>query len=220
MEIGMSDDLLTSDLGTFGDLITVAAFDDSVSASLAMNRLQDAGVPAVLSHENAVTWFWYLSIAIGGIEVQVNAQDAKAARSLIEAHVQSTEPDADAKAEAGPGAEEMTGDEVPEFFTADPEAETKATNTSESDQEPPEEEPPLTQRERNADRAARAAVLGVVFFPLLLQLYALYLLLFRVFPSEETLDHRHKHRSILAGVLCFVVLVGSYLQWRLMAALP
>jgi hypothetical protein len=74
MVAGMNDDLLTSDIDTSSDLVTVATFDDSVSASLVMNRLKHAGLPAVLSHENAVTWFWYLSNAIGGIVVQVNSK--------------------------------------------------------------------------------------------------------------------------------------------------
>lgn len=151
----MSDDLLTSDFGTFGDLITVATFDDSVSASLALNRLKDAGMPAVLSHENAVTWFWYLSTAIGGIEVQVNAKDAETARSLIEEHVQITEADVDAKVGSGPGAEAMMGDEATEYFNSDPEAKTMATHNSKPDREP-QEEPPPTQRECNADRAVRS----------------------------------------------------------------
>ena len=213
----MSDDLLTSDIGTFGDLITVATFDDSVSASLAINRLKDAGMPAVLSHENAVTWFWYLSTAIGGIEVQVNAKDAETARSLIEEHVQITAADVDAKAGSGPGAEAMMGDEAPEYFNADPEAETQAAHNSD-----PTRSHRRNRRPRNASVTPigpRGAVLGIVFFPLPLQLYVLYLL-FRVFVSEESLDDRHRHRSIAAGVINFVVLVGSYLQWRLMTALP
>ncbi len=73
----MNDDLLTSDIDSSSDLVTVATFDDSVSASLVMNRLKHAGLPAVLSHENAVTWFWYLSNAIGGIVVQVNSKETE-----------------------------------------------------------------------------------------------------------------------------------------------
>jgi len=77
----MNDDLLTSDIDSSSDLITVATFDDSVSASLVMNRLKHAGLPAVLSHENAVTWFWYLSNAIGGIVVQVNSKETEVVTS-------------------------------------------------------------------------------------------------------------------------------------------
>src|SRR5271157_3428271 len=77
MVAGMNDDLLTSDIDTSSDLVTVGTFDDSVSASLVMNRLKHAGLPAVLSHENAVTWFWYLSNAIGGIVVQVNSKETE-----------------------------------------------------------------------------------------------------------------------------------------------
>jgi hypothetical protein len=219
MEAGMNDDLLTSDIDTSSDLLTVASFDDSVSASLVMNRLRRAGLPAVLSHENAVTWFWYLSNAIGGIEVQVNSKDAETARCLIEQHEQLTAADA-AAAEAGSETEteELTGDEVADLSTADAEAETAAVNTANTDQEPLDDEPLPTERERNADRAARGAVLGIMFLPL--QLYVLYLLLFRVFTSEENLDDRHKHKTIAAGVINFLVLVGSYLQWRLMTAMP
>ena len=106
----MKDDLLTSNIDSPGDLVTVATFDDSVSASLAMNRLKDGGLPAVLSHENAVTWFWYLSTAIGGIEVKVNSKDAETARCLIEQHEQLTAADAAAaEAGSGPEAEDMRG---------------------------------------------------------------------------------------------------------------
>ena len=62
----MNDELLTSDIDNSTDLVTVASFDDSVSASLVMNRLKHAGVPAVLSQETVVTWVWYLSHAVGG----------------------------------------------------------------------------------------------------------------------------------------------------------
>ena len=153
----MNDDLLTSDIDTSSDLVTVATFDDSVSASLVMNRLKHAGLPAVLSHENAVTWFWCLSNAIGGIEVQVNSKDAETARCLIEQHEQLTAADA-AAAEAGSEAEteELIGDDVADLSTAYAEAETEAANSPETHQEPQDDEPPPTERERNADRAARS----------------------------------------------------------------
>jgi hypothetical protein len=184
-----------------------------------MNRLKHAGLPAVLSHENAVTWFWYLSNAIGGIGVLVNSKDAEAARCLIEQHERLTAADA-AAAEAGSETEteELTGDEAADLSTADAESETAAASTSEADPESLDDEPLPTERERNADRAARGAVLGIMLLPL--QLYVLYLLLFRVFTSEENLDDRHKHKTIAAGVINVVVLVGSYLQWRLMTATP
>jgi len=209
----VNDDLLTSDIDTSSDLVTVASFDDSVSASLVMNRLKHAGLPAVLSQENVVTWFWYLSNAFGGIGVQVNSKDAEAARCLIEQHERLTAADAaaaEAGSEAETEAEKMIGDDVADLSTADAEAETAAANSPETDQDPLGDEPASTERERNADRAARGAVLGIMFLPL--QLYVLYLLLFRVFASEESLDDRHLHRSIAAGVINFVVLVGFYLQ--------
>jgi len=204
----MNDDLLTSDIDAASDLVTVATFDDSVAASLVMNRLKHAGLPAVLARENAVTWFWYLSNAIGGIGVQVNSKDAEAARSLLEQHEQLTAADA-AAAEAGSETEEIIGDDAADLSTADAEVETAAASTTGTGQEPLDDEPASTERERNANRAARGAVLGIVFLPI--QLYALYLLLFRVFASEESLDDRHLHRSIAAGVINYVVLVGFYL---------
>jgi hypothetical protein len=208
MEAGMDDDLWTSDIDPSGDLVTVATFDDSVSASIALNRLKEAGLPAVLSDENAVTMDWLLSIAIGGIKVQVNPKDAETARCLLEHHEQLTAADAAAvEAESAAKAEEIIGNEAAELITASPEAECEAARTSETDQKPLEDEPPPTERERNADRALRGAVLGVAFPPL--QLYVLYLL-FRVFVSEEDLDDRHRHKAIAAGVINLVVLVGSY----------
>jgi len=207
----MNDDLFTSDIATSSDLVTVASFDDSVSASLVMNRLKQAGLPAVLAQENMVTWFWYLSNAIGGIRVQVNSKDAEAARCLIEQHEWLTAADAAAaEAESEEETSHPTGDDVADLSTADAEAQTAAASTVETDQEPLADEPPPTERERNADRAARGAVLGIVFLPF--QLYVLYLRLFKVFASDEGLDDRHLHRSMAAGVINFVVLAGFYLQ--------
>ena len=60
---------------TGDELVTVAAYDDAVSAGLALNRLNEAGLPAVLSDENTVAMDWLLSNAIGGIKVQVNPKD-------------------------------------------------------------------------------------------------------------------------------------------------
>lgn len=154
----MNDDLLTSDIDASSDLVTVATFDDSVTASLVMNRLRHAGLPAVLSHENVVTWFWYLSNAIGRIGVQVNSKDAAAARCLIEQHERLTAADAvaaEARSEAETEAAEMIGDDVANLSTAAAEAET-AASTSGTDQEPLDDERPPTKRERNADRAARS----------------------------------------------------------------
>ncbi len=188
----MNDDLLTSDFDSSGDLVTVARFDDSVSASLVMNRLNHAGLPAVVSREHMVTWFWYLSNAVGGIGVLVNSKDAEAARCLIEQHEHLTTADA-AAAEAG----------------SEGETETATGSSAESGQEPLDDEPLPTERERNAERAARGAVLGIVFLPL--QLYAIYLLLFRVFASDEDLDDRHLQTSIAAGLINLVVLAGFYL---------
>ena len=104
----------------------------------------------------------------------------------------------------------MIGDEEADLPTTDAEAETPAANTPKTDLGPLDDDPLPTERERNADRAARGAVLGIVFLPL--QFYVLYLLLFKVFASEESLDDRHLHKSIAAGVINCVVLIGFYLQ--------
>src|SRR5262245_42707636 len=71
---------------TGDELVTVASYDDAVSARLAFNQLREAGLLAVLSDENTVAMDWLLSNAIGGIKIQVDPKDVMRAHQLIDDH--------------------------------------------------------------------------------------------------------------------------------------
>jgi hypothetical protein len=206
----MDDDLLAPDIEYSSELVTVATFDDPVSASFALNRLKNAGLPAVLSDENAVSMDWLLSNAIGGIKVQVNPKDAQAARCLLEQHEPLTAAD-DAAAAAEPGDGEAADDELTGLFIDRPGQDVSVDDAPENTDDDMADERPLTERERNADRALRGAILGIVV-PLI-QPYVLYLL-YRVFDCDDSLDAVHKRRATAAGVISFVVLFGFYCLLR------
>jgi hypothetical protein len=71
---------------TSDELVTVATYDDAVSARLALAHLRAAGLSATIADEQTVAMDWLLSNAIGGIKVQVNPKDVSTARQLIEEH--------------------------------------------------------------------------------------------------------------------------------------
>lgn len=64
--------------------VTVAAFTDALEANIARGRLEAEGVEAMLAHEHHVWANWLYSIALGGVKVQVRAQDTPRAREVIE----------------------------------------------------------------------------------------------------------------------------------------
>jgi hypothetical protein len=185
---------------TGDELVTVASYDEAVSAELALNCLRQAGLPAVISDENTVTMDWLLSNAIGGIKVQVNPKDVKIARQLIEEHEQ--------RRATVDGAPAPIGDELEEDGLN---AEARAGGTTEvpsaEDESDLEEEPPPTTRERNGSRAFRGALLGILFPPI--ELYVMYLV-FKVFMSDERLGARYRNMACAAAIIMLIVLGGCY----------
>ncbi len=172
------------------DLVTVARFDNSVEANLARNRLEEAGLRAALLDDNTVDIVWALSNALGGVKLQVRAADAEQARRVL---------DGDEGDEAGADA---AGAEPAEGLGAELAAE---------EVEPDEDAgPPATERDRNAGRALRAALFGLLFWPL--QFYAFWLLL-KVYLSDEPLQAQPRRHALVAAavnlpaMLLFCVLV-------------
>ena len=64
--------------------VTVARFSTLPEAQLALGRLQAEGIDAALLNDNLVTQSWLYSNAIGGIQVQVPAEDAERALEILE----------------------------------------------------------------------------------------------------------------------------------------
>lgn len=89
-------------------------------------------------------------------------------------------------------------------------------------QESTESEEPLSNRSKNASRAFRATIVGLVFFPsaLILFPYSTWLL-YQVVYSKENLERRSRRHAILAGVIncsvvlfVFLILISLFLPQR------
>lgn len=68
-----------------GGLETIAQFNDPVDAQLLQGRLQAEGIPAFLADANLIQTHRLLSIALGGVRVQVSADDLPRARAVLAA---------------------------------------------------------------------------------------------------------------------------------------
>lgn len=61
----------------------VARFDSMPEAHIAMGRLEIEGIDAWLADEHLVQTDWLYSIAVGGIKLQVRAEDAQRAVEIL-----------------------------------------------------------------------------------------------------------------------------------------
>ena len=66
------------------EFVTVATYDKSIDAHIALGRLSAEGIEAQLFDENMVQMDWLYSIALGGIRLRVTRGDEKAARVVLE----------------------------------------------------------------------------------------------------------------------------------------
>jgi hypothetical protein len=75
--------------------VTVARFNTAVDAHILRGRLEDEGIPSNIVDAETVTMAWHLGQAVGGIKVQVFANDKERARDIIEnsSVLQEIEPD-------------------------------------------------------------------------------------------------------------------------------
>ena len=65
------------------DVVTVATFDDMPMAHIALGRLNAEGLTAWLADENLVQTDWLYAVAVGGIKLQVEEQDAALAVQIL-----------------------------------------------------------------------------------------------------------------------------------------
>lgn len=65
--------------------ITIARFDTMPEAHIALGRLEAEGINAWLADEHLVQTDWLYSIAVGGIKLQVNSEDAARASAILAA---------------------------------------------------------------------------------------------------------------------------------------
>jgi hypothetical protein len=177
------------------NLVTVGTYPTSLEAQLAKNRLQAAGIPAILLDGEVADMAWYLTNAVGGVKLQVQPGAAEQARAVL-ARVHSGEenaPSGEQTADEGMEMGLLPGGEVPED----------------------EEEESQTGRERDAERAWRGAVLGLLFFPF--QLYVFWLLL-KVFVSNDPLGPRFRRLAWGAALLNLPFIIGFCLILRFILA--
>jgi hypothetical protein len=164
------------------DLVTVTTYAGPVEANLAKNRLEASGVRAFVADQVMVQMFWYFGNAIGWIKLQVGSQDVAVAHAALNQQH---------GIETGPGVEpEEALSETTEFERI-PEADDEEHEDDEIESIP-------TVRDRNAERAFRGAILGLLFLPI--QLYVFYLLL-RIFISNEPLGDRERRKAIIAAFI-------------------
>ncbi|GAC1628667.1 MAG: hypothetical protein NVS9B10_18850 [Nevskia sp.] len=76
---------MTQDLRGSGGLETIAQFNDPVDAQLLQGRLQAEGIPAFLADEHLIQANRLLSIALGGVRVQVAGDDLARALAVLAA---------------------------------------------------------------------------------------------------------------------------------------
>jgi hypothetical protein len=153
------------------NLVTVATYNTSVEATLAKNYLQSAGIRAVLSDDTTVDMAWHLGVALGGVKLQVLAEDAERAEEVLE--------------ELHPEREIASAEGEP--------AETEGAGTPEES-----EEAPPNKREENARRAVRGAVLGLLLWPL--ELYVFWLLM-KVLLSDDPLTPETRRLALFAACI-------------------
>ena len=65
-------------------LVTVARFDAAYAAHLAKARLDDAGIPCTLAHEDMAGLSMFFDARRGGVKLKVPARFADEARAVLE----------------------------------------------------------------------------------------------------------------------------------------
>lgn len=164
------------------ELVTIATFDNTVQAHLARNQLAAAGIRATLVDEHTVGLNWTWSNAIGGVKLIVREEDYEDAARILTSRGEEQElDDAGQSFENGVESDEEVNEVAEEQLDVDFD-------------EPRVAEPKggPTQREQDAERALRAAYLGILLGPL--QIYALWLLL-GVWHSQERLGANYCRKA-------------------------
>lgn len=168
-------------------LVTVATFSTLTEATIAKNKLEDAGLNVFLADVATVQVAWHLSEAIGGIKLQVIDVDADRAVSLLESG--DTLPIGESQS----SPDEKCDDFKPEF----------GDNY---------EDVYVSPIDKIVKRALLSAVLGLVWWPL--QLYSLCLLIRIAFdPSPVNSANRRRILiTILIDSLGIIVIVALILS--------
>jgi hypothetical protein len=156
-------------------LVTVATYTEPTAAHLARQQLEAEGIHCFVGDDTTTGMDWLLGNAIGWVKLQVLESDAERATALLERPSQPVEePPSTAIVEAGPH-----GEPPPPRLEED-------------------EEPAENERSKQAGRALRAALFGLLFCPL--EFYAFYLLM-DVYGAEEPLEGRARRHVMYASLI-------------------
>lgn len=65
------------------EFVTIATYDNSTDAHIALGRLSAEGIEAVLFDDHMVQMDWLYAIALGGVKLRVTRGDEAAARKVL-----------------------------------------------------------------------------------------------------------------------------------------
>ncbi len=187
------------------ELVTIGVYQNDLEANLVKNKLEAIGIKAYLAGEEAANMAWIYSAAMGGIRVQVASSDAEDAVSLLEQKPwQEDQPSPTSMASLTvlrPAAEDEDV-EVKDAPTAASFASMHTLRQLELDDDDDDEKEVLSEREKNANRLAQAAIFGLIFWPL--EIYACWLLL-KVYVSSEKLEGRPLKCAWVGGGIALAI---------------
>lgn len=148
-------------------LVTVQSYPNAAEAHAARAVLEAGGLRSTIADESTATTLWHIG-AIGGIKLQVTAEDLVQSRELLGTPLAADLPEWQCPAclqHVDPGFEVCwsCGLERPAEVP--------------SNLEPADLHAPNEEAEQTVDRAWRAAVIGILFLPGILHLYSLWVLL-------------------------------------------
>lgn len=157
-------------------LVIIARFQGVVAASLAQNKLEEAGIPSFLADAETITTDWLLSNAMGGVKLQVSVHDAERAREVLaqEMDEASLEALTEEAVESGDDDTELHGGDADVPYAA------------------------LSEREELAQRSWRGAMLSLAFPPMYL---LIAWMLLRVYQSKEPLGQPYRRQAWYAACL-------------------
>jgi hypothetical protein len=181
------------------DLVTAAVFGDHTQAVAARIHLEEAGISAFLQDEHVSMGLFTVGAATGGIKLQVPGSRLEEAVRLINDRMPERAARVDwSEVDVGQPEEEGAEDEV-----APPEPRPEPTPVP---AEPIVETEPrdLTLREQRADRIVRGALIGLLFWPVLV--LAAWRLM-QIANSEERLRPEYQRKANLGAILVGVPLL-------------
>lgn len=185
-------------------LVTLATFDTSAEAHIALNALTAAGIWADLNGEALVGNFWSLSTAVSGIQLVVRGSDTERALEII-----------GPMASVGTGEREVSDEELErQALAAVPEegqAETDLMSPEPPTATPSESDAGQTiDRNKYAWRAFWLAWFAFACWPL--AFLALYMLLRAAFGSGELTRFGRIHLTVATIVVCCALLLAYVLM--------